>query len=190
VAINAAAQLPNFQVSHEHVAGGGVHMPHEVQKVPLAAWGFSEPAPKVGGDGPTVKRILLAAADSDACRRAVAVVASLARSSGSEVCVVHLIERVFLGRAGWCAMESADEAKRLVGRFRTELETVGVRVSAKTGKARREELAQRILLTAAEYSADVIVIGTRRKSALRALLFGSVSHEIIRRSKIPVVAVP
>jgi nucleotide-binding universal stress UspA family protein len=36
----------------------------------------------------------------------------------------------------------------------------------------------------------VIVIGTRRKSALRAVLFGSVSHDIIHRSKIPVVVVP
>ena len=82
------------------------------------------------------------------------------------------------------------KAKQLVSRFRTELETLGVRVTARTRKARRDERAADILLAAAEYRADVIVIGTRRKSALRAVLCGSVSHEIIHRSRIPVVAVP
>lgn len=159
-------------------------------QIPVAAWGFSEPASKVGEDGPTFKRMLLAATDSDSCKRAMAVVAGLARSGGSEVCVVHLIERVFLGRAGWCSVETADEATRLVSRFRTELETLGVRVTARTGKARREARAMDILIAAAEYRADVIVIGTRRKSALRAVLCGSVSHEIIHRSKIPVLVVP
>ncbi len=186
----AAVQLSNVQVTHAHGAGGGVHTPKEVHKIPMTAWGFSDPGPKVGGDGPSFKRILLAATDSSACVRAVAVVANLARSSGAEVRVVHLIERIFLGRAGWCSIETVDEAHQLISRFRVELETLGVRVTARTGKVRREQLALEILLRAAEYDADVIVIGSRRKSALRAVLGGSVSHQIIRRSKIPVVAVP
>jgi len=165
-------------------------MPRVVHNIPVAAWGFSESAPEVDGDSPTFKRILLAASDSDACMRAVAVVARLARGSRTEVFVVHLIERVFLGRAGWCSMETADEAKQLVSRFRTELESLGVRVTARMGKARRDDRAADILLAAAEYRADLIVIGTRRKSALRAVLCGSVSQEIIHRSRIPVVAVP
>jgi nucleotide-binding universal stress UspA family protein len=165
-------------------------MLNELHRIPIVAWGFSEPAPDIGGDGPTFKRILLAATDSDACTRAVAVVAGLARGGCSEVCVVHLIERLFLGRAGWCSIETADEARQLLGRFRAELETHGMRVVARIGRARREERAVDILLAAAQFRADVIVIGTRRKSSLRAVLFGSVSHEIIHRSKIPVVVVP
>ena len=165
-------------------------MLNEVHGIPVALWGFSEPAPDVGGDGSTFKRILLAATDSDSCKRAIPVVAALARSGGSEVCVFHLIERLFLGRAGWCSIETADEAKKLLGRFRDELETLGVRVVARTGRARREERAIDILVAAAQFRADVIVIGTRRKSALRAVLFGSVSHDIIHRSKLPIVVVP
>jgi nucleotide-binding universal stress UspA family protein len=165
-------------------------MLNQVHKIPVTAWGFSQPAPEVAGDGPAFKRILLAATDSDSCKRAIAVVAGLARSGGSEVCVVHFIERLVLGRAGWCSIETADEAKQLLSRFRAELETLGVRVIVRTGRARRDERAVDILLAAARYRADVIVIGTRRKSALRAVLFGSVSHDLIHRSKLPVVVVP
>ncbi|HXD81016.1 MAG TPA: universal stress protein [Candidatus Acidoferrum sp.] len=165
-------------------------MLNEVHRIPVSAWGFSESAPDSSDDGRTSKRILLAATDSKACTRAVAVVAGLARGSGSEVCVLHLIERRFLGRAGWYSIETTNEAKQLLERFRAELETLGVRVVARTGRARREERAIDILLAAAQFRADVIVIGTRRKSSLRAVLFGSVSHDIIHRSKIPVVVVP
>lgn len=169
---------------------GAVRSAQGVHRIPLTAWGFSEPDSNVDGDGRSFKRVLLAASNSRACMRAVPVVAGLARSSASEVCVVHLIERVFLGRAGWCSTETVDEAQQLVSWFRAELEAAGVRVTARTGKARRELLALEILLMAAEYRADVIVIGARRKSALLAILGGSVSHQIVFKSRIPVVAVP
>lgn len=163
---------------------------HSIRKIPVTEWGFSDPRPQVGRDGSPVRRILLAVNDSDACVRAVAVVAGLARGSRTEVCLVHLIERIFLVRVGWCSLETADEAKRIVRRFQTELENLGMGVTSRTGKARREELAVDILLTATDYRADVIVIGTRRRSVLRSIFCGSVSNEILRRSKIPVVAVP
>jgi nucleotide-binding universal stress UspA family protein len=185
----SAVQTSSVLASEVQVTGA-LGLGHEVHKIPLTAWGFSGPASDVDGDGRSFKRILLAATNSSACMRAVSVAASLARGGASEVCVVHLIERVFLGRAGWCSTETVDEAQQLVSRFQADLEAVGVRVTARTGKARREALALEILIMAAEYRADVIVIGARRKSALRAVLFGSVSHQIVYRSKIPVVAVP
>jgi hypothetical protein len=40
------------------------------------------------------------------------VAAGLARSSRSRVYVVHLVERLFLGKAGWCSMETAAEARQ------------------------------------------------------------------------------
>ena len=159
-------------------------------KIRLTDWGFTEPALDVGGGDSSFKRILLAVSDSAQSVRATAVAASLARSSRSKVYVVHLTERLFLGRAGWCSMETAAEARQLVTRFRTELETLGVRATAITGKSRSDQIAHRIIWAAAEYHADVIVIGTRGKSALRAVLTGSAAHEIIHRSTIPVVAVP
>jgi nucleotide-binding universal stress UspA family protein len=161
----------------------------DVRQIPKAAWGFSDPDSNADGGGSAFRRILLAATDSKPCTRAVAVAAGLARGSSSEVCVVHLIERIFLGRAGWCSLETADDATNLIGQFRAELEALGVRVAARLGKARRADIAVNILMAAADYSADVIVIGTHGRSALQTILSGSVSREVIRRSKIPVLVV-
>jgi nucleotide-binding universal stress UspA family protein len=153
-------------------------------------WGFTDTARDIGDGGSNVKRILLAVSNSDSYVRAVAMVAGLARATGSEVLVVHLVERLFLGRAGYWSSETPDQANQFVSRVRDELEKLGVRVTATTDKARREVVAVRILRAAAEYRADVIVIGTRGKSTLHAFLRGSVAHELIQRSKIPVVVVP
>ena len=159
-------------------------------KIRLTDWGFTETALDVGRGESSFKRILLAVTDSAPGLRATAVAASLARSGTSQVYVVHLVERLFLGRAGWCSMETASEATQLVTRFRAELESLGVRATAITGKSRTDQVARRIVWAATDYKADVIVIGTHGKSALHAVLTGSVSHEIIHTSKIPVVVVP
>jgi len=118
------------------------------------------------------------------------VAARLAGSSASQVWVVHLVERLFLGRAGWCSVETEDEARRLVNRFRSELEALGVRAAAMTGRSRRDQIARDIVRAASECSAEVIVIGTHRTPALLALLTGSVTKQVIRMSRLPVVVVP
>src|SRR6202022_1442997 len=82
-------------------------------KIRLTDWGFTETALDVGRGESSFKRILLAVTDSAPCLRATAVAASLARSGTSQVYVVHLVERLFLGRAGWCSMETASEATQL-----------------------------------------------------------------------------
>jgi nucleotide-binding universal stress UspA family protein len=156
----------------------------------LTDWGLTDTAPDGDGDGSNFKRILLAVSDSAPSERAVAMVASLARSGGSEVCVVHLVERLFLGRAGYMSMETEDEAKGLVGRARDTLAKRGVPASAKIGRGRTDQIARRIIWAAMEFGADLIVIGTQGRSSLHAILVGSVAHGMIHRSKIPVLVVP
>jgi nucleotide-binding universal stress UspA family protein len=173
---------------HETVAGP--NRLYGAHKIRLTDWGFTETAPDVGAGNSRFGRILFAVTDSAQCTRAAAVAASLARANSSQLYVVHLIERLFLGRAGWCSMETVEEARRLVMRFRAELETLGVGATALTGQSRSDRIAHRIIGAAIDYDIDVLVIGTRGKSALTAVLTGSVSHEIVHRSKIPVVVVP
>jgi nucleotide-binding universal stress UspA family protein len=159
-------------------------------KIPLTAWGFTEIEPARDGGRSAFKRILLAVTNSEPCRRAVALVATLARTNSSEVCVIHLYERLSLGKAGFWDLETQDEANWFLSLVRAELEHQGVKVDVATAKTFRDEIALRILSAAIEYRADVVVIGTHRKSALQAVLRGSVSHEFIHRSKIPILVVP
>ena len=166
---------------------GGVH---GVLRVPLKAWGFSDVEPAADHGRSAFKRIVLAVTNSEQSKRAIALVATLARTNGSEVCVIHLWERVSLGKAGFWDLETEEEAERFVGLVRAELERRGIKAGVVTAKTFRAEIAERILFAASEYRADAIVVGTHGKSVLQALLRGSVSHEFIHRSKIPILVVP
>lgn len=158
-------------------------------RIPVSEWGFTDTEPGIVGRDASFKRILLAVTNSDPCRRAIAVVAILAHTNGSQVYVIHLYERVCHGRAR-LDVESPEEANRFVSCVLADLGQLGVRAEAGTEKSLPDEIARRIVWTAAKCGADVIVIGTRSKSALQAVLRGSVSHEIIHRSNIPILVVP
>jgi len=50
--------------------------------------------------------------------------------------------------------------------------------------------ADGIITCAKEFDADLIVIGTHRRSGLDRLLMGSVAEHVVRHSEIPVLVVP
>jgi nucleotide-binding universal stress UspA family protein len=50
--------------------------------------------------------------------------------------------------------------------------------------------ADEILKAARRPAADLIVIGTRGKGGVAGLLLGSTSEAVLRRARIPVLAVP
>jgi len=56
--------------------------------------------------------------------------------------------------------------------------------------ARSGRVADEIVYAAHKHHADEIVIGTSRRSWLAGLLVGSVAQRVLRRSDLPVVAVP
>lgn len=49
---------------------------------------------------------------------------------------------------------------------------------------------EEILITAKEWDADVIIMGSHGRSGLTHLLVGSVSEQVLKRSPIPVLIVP
>jgi hypothetical protein len=84
--------------------------PYGAIKIPLTAWGFTGIETARGSGGSGFKRILLAVTNSEPCRRAIGLVATLARTNSSEVLVVHLYERLSIGRGGYWDLETQDEA--------------------------------------------------------------------------------
>jgi nucleotide-binding universal stress UspA family protein len=54
----------------------------------------------------------------------------------------------------------------------------------------RGDVAATILEVAAEIEADVVVMGTRGRSAVKSFLLGSVSHEVVQHADRPVLVAP
>jgi len=85
--------------------------------------------------------------------------------------------RASFERAAWAVVDDAVE----------ELEKGDVSVR---GVVREGPAAQVILQVADEENASLIVLGTRGPSSAAELLLGSVSAEVLRRARCPVMAVP
>jgi nucleotide-binding universal stress UspA family protein len=138
-----------------------------------------------------LRKILFANEGSPAADRALLYVEHLARLENAEVIVVHVFEvptryaatdayedlRASFDRAAWAVVDDAV----------SELETGDVRVR---GVVREGPAAHIILQVAEEESASLIVMGTRGPSSAAELLLGSVSAEVLRRARCPVLAVP
>jgi len=138
-----------------------------------------------------LRKILFANEGSPAADRALLYVEHLARLESAEVVVVHVFEvpgryaateayedlRASFDRAAWAVVDDAV----------TELEKGDIRVR---GVVREGPAAHVILQVAEEESASLIVMGTRGPSSAAELLLGSVSAEVLRRARCPVLAVP
>ncbi|MFZ0216702.1 MAG: universal stress protein [Candidatus Dormiibacterota bacterium] len=132
-----------------------------------------------------IQRILLAADRSYHCRRAAANTSELAAKLGAEVLVVHVQEwPAQVPASAWVA---SDEATQLVETLRGHLEADGVRARAEIRDARRGHLAEELLAAADAYGADLISMGAKGESDIRALLLGSVAHKVLQLARCPVL---
>lgn len=137
------------------------------------------------------RRIILANEGSSAADRALLYVEHLARRQDAEVVIVHAYEvpnryittsvydelQGTFEKAGWAVVDDAVE----------ELGSVGVLAR---GIVRQGSAARVILEVAEEENASLIVLGTRGPSSAAELLLGSVSTEVLRLARCPVMAVP
>ncbi len=137
------------------------------------------------------RKILFANEGSPAADRALLYVEHLARQGGAEVVVLHAYEvpsryamtDVYeelcadFEKAAWAVVDDAVE----------ELERVGV---STRGVVREGPAARAILEVADQENVSLIVLGTRGPSSAAELLLGSVSTEVLRFARCPVMAVP
>lgn len=137
------------------------------------------------------RKILFANEGSPAGDRALLYVEHLALIDGAEVIVLH----AFQVPANYSTSDSYEElhqafqkaAWSVVDDIVGELERSEVKVR---GMVREASAARAILEVADEEGASLIVLGTRGPSSAQELLLGSVSTEVLRLSRCPVLAVP
>ena len=127
----------------------------------------------------------------------------LAKNQNAEVCLLHIMNDVgfyepqypsFLGYDGYTAavgpdfdvaLEMRNIAEDFLQKAAAHLGDEGIKTHLAEG-----DTAKTLLSYAAEWNADVIVMGTHSHSTLEKLLMGTVAEKVIEKTKIPVYLVP
>jgi nucleotide-binding universal stress UspA family protein len=120
---------------------------------------------------------------------AVQTVAKIAAETRDKVVVFHGVA-VHQGKGTVYITESRDDAQHLVDRYVAQLTATGVPA---TGEVHRElaiGIGGALIDVALGHQAGLLVVGTRGRSDLTSMLLGSVAHEVVHKSPLPVLVVP
>ncbi|HSI32452.1 MAG: universal stress protein [Phycisphaerae bacterium] len=139
---------------------------------------------------PTFAKVLVAVdADGPGARGVVVAAARVAAARGTEIGLVHVIPSAgnFRGELGM----PVDESVRIrQGRGLRLLNQVGRELDARPRYFVRDgEAAAEIVAAAAQWGADLIVVGASARGRLAELFLGSTAEEVIRHAPCPVMAV-
>jgi nucleotide-binding universal stress UspA family protein len=111
------------------------------------------------------------------------------KTSGAELHAVHVLTDPGNERVAAAARRTEAVAEQLRSRIEAAWQHAGeIRVTA---HLRAGDAAASILRTAIEIDADVIVVGSHRRTGLRKLILGSVAERVLHEAHCPVlIAVP
>jgi nucleotide-binding universal stress UspA family protein len=143
-----------------------------------------------------VRHILLVTDFSEEAARAYGPVCGLARTLGSKITLLHVVQvlaRVPYGAMAYGAIpittteEDLKSARTGIERQRALLDA---ELEVATDVVAAENVARGIVEYAREQGTDLIALSTHGRSGLRRVLLGSVAEEILRRSHVPVLLFP
>lgn len=136
-------------------------------------------------------RILCATDASEDADRALGYAARIASETGGEVHVVHVVEKLVAGKTAGKDAELFEQPHFVkLRRQCVKLSDSGVDVTLHTPYARVGSVARCVAGLAREHDIDLIVAGTRGRSALAGAVLGSVAQRLLHTATCPVLAVP
>jgi nucleotide-binding universal stress UspA family protein len=134
--------------------------------------------------------IVLGIDGSDHAAKATDVTAELAKAVGSDVLVLHVLERIAASKGAPATdLELPRDAVSLVEEVAARLKKEGIKTKEKVVTAPSGRVVPEILSAAEEANADLIVVGSRGLSDFSGLLLGSVSHKLIQHANCPVLVI-
>lgn len=133
--------------------------------------------------------IVLAVDEFEHSKPAAEAAKSLAIATNDAVVVLH-IYRVHVGKPAPATYQSPEEAQQLVDSYVAELTGAGVKARGILERHMSGDEGEVVAQVVAANQAGLVVVGTRARSELASLAFGSVSHDIVHRSAVPVMVVP
>jgi nucleotide-binding universal stress UspA family protein len=134
------------------------------------------------------RRILLAIDESASSEAAVSFAAALARESSASVLVVHVNELLVGGRGQ--TVESRDQALELLENAVQHLRGALIPTTGSLYLASCFAVDARIASAARDWSADVIVLGSRRKRRFGRFAGKGIRERVIGLTALPVLIAP
>ncbi|HUA47552.1 MAG TPA: universal stress protein [Solirubrobacteraceae bacterium] len=138
------------------------------------------------------KKVTWATDGSDAADRALAHAKALATEGGGTVTVVYCEEFTLPGKGGGSLPVHANEPEiqEKIERQVAELSSNGTKATLQMTRSKVGGAAHAIAEIAAQEHSDLIVVGTRGRTALTGLLLGGVTQRLLHIAPCPVLAVP
>jgi nucleotide-binding universal stress UspA family protein len=121
--------------------------------------------------------------------RAVETVAKIAAGTKDQVVVCHGLAVTHAWGEDLPA-EATDETQQLVDRYVAQLAAAGVPATGEVHQVPDKGIGDALIEVAKSHQAGLIVLGTRGRSNVKSVLLGSVAHEVVSRSTLPVLVVP
>jgi nucleotide-binding universal stress UspA family protein len=137
------------------------------------------------------KHILCATDASDDADRALDYAAAIASQSDGELHIVHVVEKLVSGKIAGQNADFFEQDHAIKLRHQcTKLGDRGIDVTLHTPYAKIGAVAHCVVDIAKDNDVDLIVAGTRGRSALAGAVLGSVAQGLLHTSTCPVLAVP
>ena len=137
-----------------------------------------------------MKTILFATDGSDGAWEALEFAIELAKETGAEIEVLAVKPPPVLSKGGVGApileVEEDQGAEHVAATAAAKAEGSGVHARA---HVEHGEPAEAIAAVGERLQADLIVVGSRGLGAIKGAMLGSVSHELVKKSRIPVTIV-
>ncbi|QQC66298.1 universal stress protein [Paraburkholderia ginsengisoli] len=142
-------------------------------------------------------RILVAVDGSNTSRRAFEAALALAKSHGAVLRPFYVVENtpMYFEAPGYdpsiLRNRLIEEGKELRAEFAKEMAEQGVKGDPAVSEASSlGDVSDIVLKAAAEFNADLLVMGTHGRRGVQRLILGSVAEGCVRQATIPVLLIP
>jgi nucleotide-binding universal stress UspA family protein len=137
------------------------------------------------------KTIVWANDGSESAEKALPLVKALAKEGGATVTIVHVVERVEgIGAVGIPHRADEPEVQAQLQKLAAALTEEGINATLEVRGDVGTRPAHACVEVARSRGADLIVAGTRGRTAIGGLLVGSVTNRLLHIAPCPVLVVP
>ncbi|CAN7577114.1 universal stress protein [Paraburkholderia sp. 22099] len=143
------------------------------------------------------QRILVAVDGSQTSRRAFEAALALAKSSGAVLQPLYVVENtpLYFEAPGYdpsvLRNRLIDEGKELGAEFARFMAAQGVKGELVVTEASSlDDVSAVVLKAAADFNADLLVMGTHGRRGFQRLILGSVAERCVRQASLPVLLIP